>query len=132
MDINYTITTSITFRLALKAAQDSNGTIKTATTPAKDINTYNTSCFLSDDSKSGFMISHNGELTSVFSLIKGRGKQLVKQAIKKGACHLDCFDGFLPTFYKSFGFIEVNREANWTAGEPDVVYMRLESSFIWA
>jgi hypothetical protein len=43
----------------------------------------------------------------------------------KGASKLDCFDGFLPEYYKQFGFLETERVANWTAGEPDVVFMSL-------
>lgn len=45
--------------------------------------------------------------------------------VASGARTLDCFDGFLPKYYSGFGFEEYKREANWTLGEPDVVYMRL-------
>jgi len=47
-------------------------------------------------------------------------------AIDAGAKTLDCFDLYLPGWYSKFGFKEYKREANWTEGEPDVVYMRLE------
>ena len=55
--------------------------------------------------------------------VKGSGNWLLDHAIKDGATRLNCFDGYLVNFYKARGFVEVNREANWTAGEPDVVFM---------
>lgn len=83
------------------------------------------SCFLSEDLLSGFVISEDGELTNVFSLERGRGDALVTAAIDHGASHLDCFDGYLPTLYARHGFVETSREANWTPGQPDVVFMAL-------
>lgn len=79
--------------------------------------------FLTEDSLSGFAISPEGDLQSVFSLAKGRGEFLVREAVKQGAETLDCFDGYLPSFYQKMGFVEIKREANWTEGGPDVVYM---------
>ena len=81
--------------------------------------------FLASDKKSGFAISSTGELVSVFSL-NDNGLKLVQAAIGQGAIRLDCFDGYLPGFYSKSGFREYKREANWTAGGPDIVYMRLE------
>lgn len=72
----------------------------------------------------GYVIDNQtGELTGLFSCFKGHGKQLVFSALLNGACKLDCFDGYLTSFYSSFGFEEVDRQANWTEGQPDVVYM---------
>ena len=81
-------------------------------------------CFLTPDGKSGFAISKEGELVNLFSLVGGRGADLVQAAIQEGATKLDCFDGYLVRLYSGFGFQEYRREPNWTEGQPDVVYMR--------
>lgn len=51
------------------------------------------------------------------------GSWLLGQAHKDGASKLDCFDGFLVSFYGKHGWKETSRAANWTAGQPDVVWM---------
>ncbi|WJN63094.1 acetyltransferase [Streptomyces phage phiScoe3] len=82
--------------------------------------------YLADDLLSGYGVAGDGTLVGVFSLVKGRGEDLVWSSIlHHGADRLDCFDGFLPDYYKRFGFAEYERVPNWTAGEPDVVFMRL-------
>ncbi|WDS51795.1 acetyltransferase [Streptomyces phage Triumph] len=82
--------------------------------------------YLTDDFQSGFGVAKDGTLVGLFSLVKGRGEDLVWDAVThKGATKLDCFDGFLPEFYKRFGFVETERVPNWTPGEPDVVFMAL-------
>jgi hypothetical protein len=58
--------------------------------------------------------------------VRGRGDALVSDAIARGAKHLNCFDGYLPTLYARHGFVEVRREPNWTEGGPDIVYMAPE------
>lgn len=94
---------------------------KSALTPVDEMNpdyTY----YLSYTGKSGFGLSESGDLVSVFS-VEGAGADTVQEAIKRGACTLDCFDGFLPEFYKRFGFYVTAREPNWTPGGPDVIFM---------
>ena len=114
----------IDFIAALNKAQSASKQIKAATTPANDLSDSNgTNYYLSNTGNMGFCVSSTGELTSVYSLYKGMGDTILKYAVKAGAMHLDCFDGYLPTFYARHGFKEVRREANWTEGEPDVVYM---------
>ncbi|MFE9924290.1 hypothetical protein ACFYQA_22730 [Streptomyces sp. NPDC005774] len=82
--------------------------------------------YLTSDFQSGFGVEKDGTLIGLFSTVKGRGGDLVWAAVlHKGADRLDCFDGFLPAYYKQFGFIETERAANWTPGEPDVVFMAL-------
>jgi hypothetical protein len=81
--------------------------------------------FITPDFRSGFGIDAEGTFIGLFSLEKGRGTELVKAALREGASKLDCFDGFLPEYYKQFGFIETERLPNWTPGEPDVVFMAL-------
>lgn len=80
---------------------------------------------LSDDRQSGFAVKPDGELTAVFSAVKGRGMVLVREAIRRGAFHLNAFDGYLTGLYGRCGFVESKREPNWTAGQPDVVFMEL-------
>lgn len=79
--------------------------------------------FLTTDGASGFGIDADGTLIGLFSTVKGRGDALVKAAVENGATRLDCFDGYLPALYARHGFRETHREANWTPGEPDVVFM---------
>jgi hypothetical protein len=82
--------------------------------------------YLTNDFQSGFGVASDGTLIGLFSTVKGRGEDLMWDAVThKGAKRLDCFDGFLPEYYKRFGFVETERVANWTAGEPDVVFMSL-------
>ena len=81
--------------------------------------------FVTADFRSGFGIDADGTFIGLFSLVKGRGEVLVQAALRAGADKLDCFDGFLPEYYKQFGFVETERVANWTPGEPDVVFMAL-------
>lgn len=83
--------------------------------------------YLTADFRSGFGVASDGTLIGLFSLVKGRGTDMVWDAVlHKGATKLDCFDGFLPDYYKQFGFVETERVANWTPGEPDVVFMALQ------
>jgi len=112
---------------ALALAQGESERIKSATSPAQELLSEDAEYYLSGDCKSGYGVTRQGELIGVFSLVKGRGEKLVSEAILlDGASKLSCFDGFLPGFYKQFGFVEWMREPNWTEGGPDVVYMRLE------
>lgn len=80
--------------------------------------------FLHEDGENGFLVD-NGDLQNLFSTNR-KGSRSVLLAIEQGAKTLDCFDGFLPGYYSGFGFKEYKREANWTPGGPDVVFMRME------
>lgn len=81
--------------------------------------------FLSSDGQAGYALRNDGELNHVFSMKPGLGAEAVKHSISNGAKHLSAFDGKLPKYYQQFGFQEHHREANWTPGQPDVVYMQL-------
>jgi len=92
-------------------------------------------CILSEDKKSGAAVTGSGELVSVFSYgRKGQASEVVRLAIDHGANHLNCYDedGFLPNFYRNFGFEETARESwnpeyapeVWGGGTPDVVWMK--------
>ncbi len=115
-------TAAVTYRAALAAARAGSARISDATSEPSSL-PADASYYLTDDKLSGYGITVDGDLIAVFSTVKGRGDALVTEAIARGAVTLDCFDGFLPAFYARHGFTETRREANWTAGSPDVVYM---------
>lgn len=77
-----------------------------------------------DNTCVGGVMVLEGELCCLWSQRKGVGAFLVRHALNSGAYHLNCFDGGLVAYYKSLGFEEYKREANWTEGGPDVVFMR--------
>lgn len=91
--------------------------------------------YLSFDGRTGFFIAEDGTLMNVFNYgAPGRGADAVYKAIQYGANKLDCFDGFLKSYYEQFGFREADRipfddkyaPAGWDyarLGRPDVVYM---------
>ena len=111
------------FKESIKRVQNLYKHIKQATTPWNEIDLASNFFIAGCPAFMGYAVSENGELTSVFSCIKGKGDIIMQDAIKNGAKHLDCFDGYLPSFYQRHGFKETRREQNWTAGQPDVVYM---------
>lgn len=85
-------------------------------------------CYLTSDETCGFALKDDGDIVSVFnvSTIRGLGAIAVRAAIELGGIKLDCFDGFLPSYYAQFGFTEYQREPNWYGAEyPDVIYMIL-------
>lgn len=112
------------FRSALATARVMSARIADATSAPGEIGDGGR-YFVATDARSGFAVSSDDELVGVFSLERGRGDEIVEKAIGAGAVALDCFDGYLPTLYGRHGFVEVRREANWTPGEPDVVFMAL-------
>ena len=94
------------------------------------------SCWLQSDNNAGYAVSRlpitnagHRELINVFSTVSGvkNGERLMDHAISTyGQLSLDCYDGVLVDFYSSCGFYEFDRVANWTAGQPDIVFMRYE------
>ena len=94
--------------------------------------------FMNQD-RVGYILSKDGDLQGVInpSGIRGAGKGAIQDAIDRGAVSLDAFDGFLPDYYRQFGFQETGRvpfdpqyaPPNWDYqkyGTPDVVFMRLK------
>jgi hypothetical protein len=87
------------------------------------------------DKTAGVAIDPHGDLQNLFnnSSAKGEAAHLVAEAIKHGARTLDCYDGFLPAYYRQFGFQETSRlkfnpefAHDWDMakyGQPDVVFM---------
>ena len=102
-----------------------------------DINLY-----LSEDGESGFGIKPNGDIVSVFSSkkVKGRAHHLLEMAVYEGGGRqLDCFNIYLTKIYETHGFKPVakmkwndeyipdgwNKDnfKDYNNGEPDVVFM---------
>jgi hypothetical protein len=87
------------------------------------------------DHKAGVAIDPKGDLQNLYNNggPKGIAADLVAQAISKGANTLDCYDGYLPDYYRQFGFVETGRMKfdpqfahGWDInknGQPDVVFM---------
>lgn len=102
---------------------------------AEDYEAKGATCYLSTDRRSGYVITADGELISVFSLPGAKqGIAAVRSAVQNGARRLDCLGEFLVTLYSKFGFVETDRlpwdeqyaPANWdyeAFGRPDVVFM---------
>ncbi len=125
----FNATTCMTFVNALCHAHEKSHLVRAACSEPLgylDTHTVGDEYYLSEDQLSGFAVKANGELVGVFSLVKGRGAQLMRHATYRGATHLDCFDGFLPTFYAQHGFVVVGSIRNWNGDDhPRVVYMAL-------
>ncbi len=103
---------------------------------AEDYIELNATCYLSEDEKSGYVLTGKNDLISVFSLNK-QGKAAVKSAIDNGALTLDCIGEFLAQYYSKFGFVETDRVTwddqyapeNWDYdefGRPDIIFMKLK------
>lgn len=124
----YHISSKLEYVFALTSARDQSVQIRENVTHPTEL-PDNARYFLHADGKSGFGLlyhdSGDAELIALFSLVSGRGPDMVRLSVVNGANLLDCFDGFLPKYYESFGFSEYARESNWTPGLPDVVYMSL-------
>lgn len=82
--------------------------------------------FMVEGHEAGYAIKDGDELVNLFnnSGVKGLGQWLAVHAIERGVRRGDHFDGMLTGFYQKLGFVEERREANWTPGGPDVVYIR--------
>lgn len=115
------------FSKAIQNAIESSPMHKQNITPyaEKDYKSFKT--FLAPDGKSGFAIKPDGELVNVFSTEKGRGPEIVKDAVKQGASKLDAFNinNKLPELYEQGGFKTHKVEKNWEPGGPDVNYMAI-------
>lgn len=97
--------------------------------------------YLTKDGKAGLSITKDGDIISVFSYDKGKGRtpQLIINAIKGGGRTLDHYDTRLTDYYSQFGFVPVARvkwndefaPSDWNKetfkdynnGEPDVIAM---------
>ncbi len=123
--IEFEQVSSIVFGMELLVARANSRNVKAATTHPSDLPWTGVRYFFSAERECGYGVTDTGELIGVFSLHRGQGDAIMADAITNGANRLDCFDGYLVEFYSRHGFEEVGREANWTDGAPDVVYMAL-------
>ncbi len=85
-------------------------------------------CWLLPDGSRGFAVGQYFELTNVFSrhACGDRAKGIIDCAkINYEKLFLNCFSGKNEEIYKTNGFSEVRREANWNgSSHPDIVYMQ--------
>lgn len=87
--------------------------------------------FLTKGGMAGFIVMQDGELTGLYSVIKGQGDDLVQIAVQNGARKLDCFEWpKLVALYERHGFLKRKREKNWNGVGPNVVYMSRETGAI--
>lgn len=93
-------------------------------------------CYLSSNGKSGFVVTGDKDIISVFSLPGERmGEYALFNAVKNGGRTLDCIHPKLVEIYNKYGFKEESRikwddqyaPPNWDYdknGRPDVVFMK--------
>lgn len=108
---------------ALALAQRDYSIIRENTEPAEHFVRQGIRGFVTFGGIAGFGIRPDGELVGLFSRVRGWGDYLVSEAVRHGATHLNCFDGYLVELYRRRGFIVRERLPNWTVGGPDVVLM---------
>lgn len=94
-----------TFKKAIAKAKQSLGDDGASVELKDDYTDIN--LYLSEDGESGFGIKPNGDIVSVFSSkkVKGRAHHLLEMAIYEGGGRqLDCFDIYLTKIYEIHGF----------------------------
>ena len=94
-----------TFKKAIAKAKQSLGNDGASVELKDDYTDIN--LYLSEDGESGFGIKPNGDIVSVFSSkkVKGRAHHLLEMAIYEGGGRqLDCFDIYLTKIYEVHGF----------------------------
>lgn len=127
-DLKMRSVSGIEFLQALLNARKQSNKVREATSPVHEVSestSQDDNFYLGLGGLCGLIIKADGELISVFSLVKGQGNDLLSFAIESGAVKLDCFDGYLTEFYKKHGFVSYKIVPNWTQGEPSVHFMRL-------
>lgn len=130
--MEYHLVSENLFKDSLYVAQCTQMKVSENTTPYNEIPASYTALFyLASDNRSGYRIDR-GELTAVFSLARGRGKELVRDAIKNGATHLDHFQGYLSKFYSELGFdlVRTEKHYGWKHDNtlPDVLFRKLREA----
>jgi hypothetical protein len=131
--VEYQKVESVSFQSALRAAvleQEYSAFVSVLPVAVYD----KADCFLSYDSKSGYAVTDDGILISVFSTVSGRGPGIVESAIANGATMMECFEGVPSVMYAKHGFKEAMRDsfneefapASWNYsrdGRPDYLTM---------
>lgn len=122
MKKQYYKTDAVTFRNHMKYVEEQGNLLHFTDGECKGIAFY-----LDHDLLSGYGITADQEIVNLFSLVRGLGTKALNDAVQHGGNWLNCFDT-LTQYYIDRGFVEYDREANWTSGKPDVVWMRLKHS----
>lgn len=80
--------------------------------------------------QSGFAVTPDREIISVFSCAAGEGSQLLSFArAQYDELHLNCYNTtFLRNFYQKNGFRILRQEPNWIPGKRDVLFMGYKKS----
>jgi hypothetical protein len=135
--MNYNIVTAEAF-IAIIALMPARLAAFLTSYTAEEYASKGATCYLSDDIRSGYAITTDGELISVFSLPGAKqGIAAIRSAVQNGARRLDCLGPKLVKLYKAAGFVEYDRlpwdeqyaPENWdydSFGRPDVVFMERE------
>lgn len=136
-NFDYANTDKDTFYNSFKSAYDNLLNKEYVTLPENSDNYDNAKLILlSSDQQSGLVVTHTGDVVSVFNTGKGkRGvlKTIMPIAIENGGVKLDNFDGGLSRLYTQYGFepvvkVKFNKDyapVGWNYeqnGEPDVVF----------
>lgn len=94
-----------TFKKAIAKAKQSLGNDGASVELKDDYTDIN--LYLSEDGESGFGVKPNGDIVSVFSSkkVKGRAHHMLEMAVYEGGGRqLDCFDIYLTKIYETHGF----------------------------
>lgn len=90
---------------------------------------------MNKDKTVGIAVDPHGDIQNIFNNggPKGGAAHAMVEALREGGKTLDCYDGFLPMYYRQFGFEETGRMKfnaefahGWDTakqGTPDVVFM---------
>lgn len=82
-------------------------------------------CWLDANSMAGYAVTPENELINVFCRLSRQGSQVVRHALDNyDGLHLNCYAGYLESFYAAHGFKTIVYTPNWDEGRPDVVIMR--------
>jgi hypothetical protein len=131
------------FREALSIAQKTSS--HGAYVALRDLEEYkDTTLFISEHGATGIAVDKDGHIFSLFKNcnvckeigLKSVAAKMMFTAISNGGKKIDCFDGFLPNLYTTFGFEPVTKikfsedltsGAKWNKkrdGEPDLIFMK--------
>lgn len=131
--MQYTPTSPSRFKHAVESYADDNPEYAPFITTDKDFSDHD--CYLDAWGATGYAITGEKEIVALFNgKEESLGDQLVFDALKNGGRWLNCFEGFLASFYHDFGFKSVaylewdDEQApdGWDYeryGRPDVLFM---------
>jgi hypothetical protein len=139
----YQIDSPELFRMALAAAQKTSD--YGAKVALRDVEEYkDAKLFLSENGEAGIAVASDGHIFSLFknnnickeNNVVNVAAKMMLVALANGGKKLDCFDGFLPNLYSTFGFEpvakirfykELTSGVPWNYkrdGTPDLIFMK--------